>query len=1332
MYPLKMKRFLSLLVVLSLVFTLGMSTYATEQAQVYSAEPTMEVLSVEIINGGPTRIAYEEGITSETTGGVTKYYTDRRAISFTDPRRFTVCATFDYFEGVADADFLSSIEWTLGEKLLTQWYGGDNLNTTSNRFIQLENQELTAQVDGTYKLVATIRANTPYSTTNSGTNIPYAPYVRVTKPGFGYSESAGDTVINQNVGMFDLAATYKKAGVTKELGRMPMKVNLYDSYNTWAQLDTFAKELKALSESNDGIVNGRYVSVESTGKSPKHGKDVWITVLADSKASVDEYLNVTKPRIHSDPAELAKEIVGGNQKIPLYISNIHADEVAGPDAVLGLINKYVYGDVITFNSSTNTERMPGTGQMNSSSSFGYTRKAGSEYETLSFKVDDLLDKYILVFCLYCNPDAKIELNRNTAKGLDLNRDAAYQTQLESQIHVTNLNKWDALSIIEFHGHYAQFMIEPCTPPHDPNYEYDLYADTMLEQGNAIGKAVIGNSPYNRYTLPAQDGKSGWDDGAPLYTPSYSMLLSTMAYTFECPDSSEDSYNACVRAFDALAYNSLVNRDKLYLNKLEYKNREIHNLDIPEMVDKYFYDPSTLEIFGRNRAGRDNYFPEYFILPVDPTNQRNVSAAYKMLPYLQRNGVSMQKTTERVLFDGDYYPAGTYVVDMHQSNRGLVNSVLSQGYNASMYSSTYNDITINFPDSRGFTCAAVFEKGLFDGKTETVPDPRAEVPASFIEGSSEYVIVKNVSVDAVTLVNSILNNGRPAYMLTSYSSGGARGDYVVARADYNAYLEDLYVVGNPFGGDLQASAKQLVVPRIAQIGSDAPSTDFLLGMGFDVQRNVNRSDVNIFYNAASTSGAAGIRDRIVGSKIPYFGEEPEGASSLAPLLPGLTYTSATGSHEGMFKADYSSTSLYAANYQDWNSIYLKYSVYFRDVPSGMKVLAKVSGDDDFFIGGWFPSHANFKGRTVAVSGFATANDGSKVPVALFPQYLGNKGHYEYLYNMVATFIFSSVAGVLDAPLPSTTIDTSLLADDMTVSLSYVADETIGTTAVLDEQLFKVTKSEFEPAYAAGDGTWSTYAEPIFLKHGENYYIHWYAENSLHESDQGVFGPYVSVNKDAVLVSVSVDEESDIDKDVEVTLSVRNAKNLLTFEAEFTIDGDMLAGKGIETLSGFTGIDGIFWSYLGGSTWKGKVTLAYKAGSDEGLTAEAADIAKLVFSPRAIGDTALTLSGVQISGLAADGKITYYKESVIEVGEAATNIDQRIFSKYDLNRDGIVDALDLGIMLLYCGFDNDSPAWDTLVKVNDSRGKGVTASMCDVNEDGLIDMLDLLDLFIHYTK
>ncbi|MCL1810510.1 MAG: dockerin type I domain-containing protein, partial [Clostridiales bacterium] len=96
-----------------------------------------------------------------------------------------------------------------------------------------------------------------------------------------------------------------------------------------------------------------------------------------------------------------------------------------------------------------------------------------------------------------------------------------------------------------------------------------------------------------------------------------------------------------------------------------------------------------------------------------------------------------------------------------------------------------------------------------------------------------------------------------------------------------------------------------------------------------------------------------------------------------------------------------------------------------------------------------------------------------------------------------------------------------------------------------------------------------------------------------------------------------------------------------------------------------------------------------------------------------------------------------KGLVEVGEyvfCAEGTPCSIYNRYhtyDFTRDGIVDALDLGIVLLYCGHDSDSPGWGTLAKVNDSNGRPVTVRMCDANSDGVIDMLDVLDTCINYS-
>ena len=214
----------------------------------------------------------------------------------------------------------------------------------------------------------------------------------------------------------------------------------------------------------------------------------------------------------------------------------------------------------------------------------------------------------------------------------------------------------------------------------------------------------------------------------------------------------------------------------------------------------------------------------------------------------------------------------------------------------------------------------------------------------------------------------------------------------------------------------------------------------------------------------------------------------------------------------------------------------------------------------------------------------------------------------------------------------------------------------------------------------------------------------------------------------------EETGYINQDVEFTIAARNATDILTVNVTFEMDGSLLAFKGIEGLNGFDMVNGVSWRSMGGDVWRGTVTLGYPdTGTETGTgftNASYTDIGKLTFAPRAAGDVSVTLVKIdRVTGKA--GLDVVDVDAVIENGVATTNIEL-VYSKYDLNRDGVVDALDLGMVLLYCGWDSDSPDWDTEIKVYDSHGKGVTAKMCDVNLDGVIDMLDLLDLFIHYTK
>lgn len=221
---------------------------------------------------------------------------------------------------------------------------------------------------------------------------------------------------------------------------------------------------------------------------------------------------------------------------------------------------------------------------------------------------------------------------------------------------------------------------------------------------------------------------------------------------------------------------------------------------------------------------------------------------------------------------------------------------------------------------------------------------------------------------------------------------------------------------------------------------------------------------------------------------------------------------------------------------------------------------------------------------------------------------------------------------------------------------------------------------------------------------------------------------------VRASIRTDEVSYLGEDIKFTLSVSEAENLLAMEVELEVDGNVLAELSVETYEGFIIMDDILWFSKGSSLWYGKVTLAYPAegGGNEGFATDTSvDVADLIFGARTSGVAVLKLTSLKAFGYFGESSQVVEFDTVIDVCEATT-IVEIVYSKYDLNKDGWVNPLDLGMVLLYCGFKEADKEWEEYIKIKDVWGAGVSAKMCDVNGDGVVDMLDLIDLFVNYTK
>jgi hypothetical protein len=1134
------------------------------------AAETLAIDSVEVVNGGAVQAVYRSDKVTEKDG---KYYTTEKIASITDPRIFKVSVILPAVDGtgapllpsppsVADLNnFLANVKWTYGEKPLSDWrkFASNSAGAaqSGNPFITLLGTNLYVSSD-TYKLEAEIRFDTPlaasFGSVSTTANRAYASYPSITQ------SSYHPEAIDKLVGAYALAARYDEddvlgnGGKEVQLGARDVRLSLYDSFNTWPEIDQFARDLKSLSESNGDHVNGRYVGVQSLAKDLHDGNDIWNVVIAESKDAVDEYLNVTKPLLETDPEALAAKIPGGNQKIPIYFNVIHADEVPGIDGNIQVIKSFIYDDEITFKS---VDEITAT-NANPSSSNGYaTPKSGSGVTTYSYKVDDALDKFIIVVTITSNTDGRELLLRGNEYGLDHNRQSVAQRTVESMALTSNMRKWNPVEFNEYHGYTSSMLIMPGTGPHAPYFEHDLLYPNAVEHAHTMGKAILGSTPLTSYTVPYDYWLDGWDDGGRGASYFYSYLIGSLGRTIEIPYANEDAVDAVATATKSLIYNSLIDRDELYLNKLEFARRALYNEDQKDKVDPYIVNPfKNNELVGRPRTTDENgverkYFPDYYVIPVDSVNQYNVPEAYEAFEQLQRNGVKFRKTSEPVTVDGATYPAGTYVIDLRQYSRNFVQAALSQGYKSSYFTDTYAEVTVDLPTLRGFKVVPVWSAGLFDGTADEVDGSIAR-PAAAEAAGSEYVVIQTGSVDVIKLINRLFKNNKPLHIITSYTPEGKIGDFIAKRADVAEVQAGLTAVTVSFekgAAGLADVSKPAVKPIIAAIGSPltysypqgsnvTPFKWVLPDLEFDaadysLTTALNASvipDYNVVLdynvNVSSTLNA-----NAISKGIPYIGLRANGVTSAASL-PNFVLgarSSSPSSAEATFKVDILPTSPISSAFAGQKAVYLNSGAFFGTLPDGTKKLITVQEGEDNFIGGWWRNatntesgynHALLDGKVTAIYGLAGEN--RDVPITLFNTDTFFRINTRLYWPLIAQSIYLGAAGIVDQPRPNAAADVTnrgWSSAPYSVALDVSASDVTGSTATVAKQLFKVNADRQEPAYSADDTAWRSLGGAVSIEaEGENY-LHWYVENSEGQTHQGTYGPYYVDLTAPVVQSVS---------------------------------------------------------------------------------------------------------------------------------------------------------------------------------------------------------------------
>ncbi|MGF1648643.1 MAG: M14 family zinc carboxypeptidase [Kineosporiaceae bacterium] len=548
----------------------------------------------------------------------------------------------------------------------------------------------------------------------------------------------------------------------------------------------FVPRLRALQASDR-------ISVEVVGQS-RLGRDIHLVVVTSpmSDRHWRDWQRLSDLRTE-DPARALDLLDAGaydGWRSPLLVNNnIHGNEWEGTDSTFQILEELAFSD--------------------------------------DPAVGDLLDSTVLAFVVSMNPDGRVAGTRANAAGFDMNRDFITQSQPENVMLRDQLIRYEPLTMLDMHGYVAGTLIEPTTGPHGENYEWDLYIRHALPNALAMEERVFAENraDLERYypgittvNIPFRDFTDGWDDWPPIFTPMYAMYHGAVGHTVEVPLNPRGATLTPEQRLDRTRVNTNVGRSIIEAN-LDWATGNRRAL----LRDQ-------LELFRRGEAGEPSRpiddplaletgldvnletflldFPDAYVIPTGD-DQRSEVAAARLVDFLVANDVEVHRARTSVRVAGERYPAGTYVVDMHQAKRGLANTILDVGRDVTTDFPTMYDISAWSPGELWGATVVRVEDGDLDTR-RLRPVERAEPTGSVPSGRPAAYALDAETVAEVQAVNALLADEAEVRRLED-------GSFVVDGADRRA----VRAVAREFGIRFEA-----LRPRQWREAQDAPAQGLL--------------------------------------------------------------------------------------------------------------------------------------------------------------------------------------------------------------------------------------------------------------------------------------------------------------------------------------------------------------------------------------------------------------------------------------------------------------------------------------------------------------------------
>lgn len=674
-------------------------------------------------------------------------------------------------------------------------------------------------------------------------------------------------------------------------------------------------------------VNSNRVKVDVIGQSAG-GRNLFLVTLSAPEAMgrLGQYQAIRQTML-KDPAK-AQEMIDkfGDFKVPVFINgSIHGGEYTGTDAAIRLIETLAYDD--------------------------------------SEEVQTILDNVILLVNVVQNPDGRVMGTRSNANGFDVNRDFFTQSQPESRITARIFTEWNPMVVLDLHGTINPMLIEPCTPPHNPNYEYDLYIQWALAEAEAMEAELFAQTGFAAQ-IPYRDDDLGWDDWPPSYTPMYAMYHGAYGHTLETPYRDERGVDAHYWAsWGALKFVA-ANREAMVHDQIEIFRRGY--LDLlqqpipPELLPEY---PQYQDLLIQE-------FPAAYVIPAGAPFQVSSHQPARLVNFLLDNDVQVEQASQGFTLDGVSYPAGTYIVWLDQPKRGLANVILENGLDLS-----------DIPGLYFYSPPSVWSHPLLWGARRAVmeekmalithPINNADPPRGSSEGgkANAYAYLPT-SIAAIQATNDLLERGAALGRVAAPFMDAGRqigaGAIIVppnpslANELANGYALDVYALK-----ELPTEAVPMQEQNIAVWTSDVGVFHALETLGFEYDE-VSTSDLN--------AGELLNYDVFINHGLRWSSLNPAGRSSFLSWysaggnyialpdrgraidfavdagLVNLNYGYIDGN--AIFQADYDPSDPIAAGYQPDGYVFVYRSVWFMEWEESLAVSVSIDAGD-FLVSGFWP-------------------------------------------------------------------------------------------------------------------------------------------------------------------------------------------------------------------------------------------------------------------------------------------------------------------------------------------------------------------------------------------